>query len=138
MRLTLQTDYALRTLVYLAAGNGDWPSVRVIAEAYDISRPHLVKVVQALGRAGFVETRPGRSGGVKLAKPPEEIVVGEVVRRLEPSLVPVVCLDPSSEQSCVISPAWSCWEYFLECTSTIIDPKTVPPKPHIQVTPPKK
>ena len=105
MRLTLQTDYALRTLVYLAAGNGDWPSVRVIAEAYDISRPHLVKVVQALGRAGFVETRPGRSGGVKLAKPPEEIVVGEVVRRLEPSLVPVVCLDPGSEQSCVISPA---------------------------------
>jgi Rrf2 family nitric oxide-sensitive transcriptional repressor len=105
MRLTLQTDYALRTLVYLAAGNGEWPSVRVIAEAYDISQPHLVKVVQALAREGFVETRPGRKGGVRLARSPDDIHIGDVVRRLEPSLVPVVCLDANADQGCVISPA---------------------------------
>jgi Rrf2 family nitric oxide-sensitive transcriptional repressor len=103
MRLTLHTDYALRTLIYLATVDDEWPSVRAVAEAHRISRDHLGKVTQALSRHGYVETRSGRSGGMRLAMAPTEIVVGEVVRALEPGLAPVVCLERTADQSCVIT-----------------------------------
>lgn len=103
MRLTLHTDYALRTLIYLATVDDDWPSVRAVAEAYGISRDHLGKVTQALSRHGYIETRAGRSGGMRLAMAPAEIVVGEVVRDLEPGLAPVVCLDRDANDGCAIS-----------------------------------
>ncbi len=103
MRLTLHTDYALRTLIYLATVDDDWPSVRAVAEAHRISRDHLGKVTQALSRHGYIETRSGRSGGMRLAMAPAEIVVGEVVRRLEPGMAPVICLDHDAEQGCAIT-----------------------------------
>lgn len=115
MHLTLQTDYALRALIYLATldeggaadegSEGKWPTVRQMAEAYDVSQPHLVKVVQQLAHAGFVVTRPGRGGGVRLAQRPADIVVGDVVRAMEPNLAPVVCMDREAERKCVIAPA---------------------------------
>lgn len=67
-------------------------SSSTLADAYGISRTHIVKVVQALAAAGFVRTTAGRGGGVVLARPPAEIVIGEVVRELEPSLALVECL----------------------------------------------
>lgn len=105
MRLTLHTDYGLRTLIFLATTSEGWIEVASIAEALQVSRPQLVKVIQALGHAGFVETRLGRSGGVRLARGPAEIRVGDVVRGLEPSLAPVVCLNPASSERCVLAPA---------------------------------
>ncbi len=107
MKLRLQTDYALRVLIYLArAGTTDGAEtlVRVdsMAEAYDISREHLVKVVQALSRHGYTATRSGRGGGVRLAMAPEDIdaaaVVGDFEGRngvLECVVEPTVCvLEP--------------------------------------------
>lgn len=83
MRLTRYTDYALRVLIHLALEEERICSIGEIARVYDISHNHLMKVAHALARAGFVETVRGRTGGMRLARPPEEIGVGEVVRLTE-------------------------------------------------------
>ncbi|MBB5687016.1 RrF2 family transcriptional regulator [Sphingobium boeckii] len=86
MRLTLHTDYALRVLIYLAAHEGQRCSIPAIAQGYDISRNHLMKVVHVLGRGGFIKTVRGRGGGFQLARPASEINIGAVVRHTETDL----------------------------------------------------
>ncbi len=90
MQLTDRTDLALRLLIYLAVHDDDRYSVGHIARAYGESETHFAKVTQALVHAGFVETIAGRGGGVRLARPPEQITVGSVVRALEPMAL-VMC-----------------------------------------------
>ncbi|MFE8603057.1 RrF2 family transcriptional regulator [Archangium violaceum] len=104
MHLTLHADYALRVLLYLAVNPDRVISTGEVSGAYGISKHHLVRVVQGLGRHGFVEVRPGRSGGVVLARAPSEISVGEVVRRMEPDFHIVECFDPKTN-TCPITPA---------------------------------
>ncbi|MBI0538664.1 Rrf2 family transcriptional regulator [Roseomonas sp. KE2513] len=97
MRLTLYTDYALRTLIYLGLKGDRRASIREIAEAHRISENHLVKVVHRLGRGGFVETMRGRGGGLRLARPAAEIRVGDVVRFTEEDMALVACFQPPGE-----------------------------------------
>jgi Rrf2 family nitric oxide-sensitive transcriptional repressor len=104
VHLTLHADYALRVLLYLASNPDRVVSTGEVSDAYGISKHHLVRVVQGLGRHGFVEVRPGRAGGVLLARPPAEISVGEVVRRMEPDFHVVECFDPKTN-TCPITPA---------------------------------
>jgi Rrf2 family nitric oxide-sensitive transcriptional repressor len=104
VHLTLHADYALRVLLYLAANPNRMVSTGEVSDAYGISKHHLVRVVQGLGRHGFVEVRPGRAGGVVLARPPSEISVGQVVRHLEPDFNIVECFN-SEKNSCPITPA---------------------------------
>jgi Rrf2 family transcriptional regulator, nitric oxide-sensitive transcriptional repressor len=99
MRLTRYTDYSLRVLMYVGASGDKVSTIAEIARAYGISRDHLMKVVQELGRAGYLHTARGRSGGLALARPASEIVVGDVVRQMEPDTDLVGC------GSCVIAPA---------------------------------
>ena len=82
MQLNLKTDYALRMLMTLAHAE-DVVSVDWIAEKHAVSSNHLAKVAQNLSAAGYVKTLRGRGGGVRLAKPPDQINVGTVVRELE-------------------------------------------------------
>ena len=82
MQLSLHSDYALRVLMALAVGDRQL-SVEEIARRYGISRNHLAKVAQRLQSEGFVTTYRGRGGGMRLAKPAEDIGVGDVVRRFE-------------------------------------------------------
>jgi Rrf2 family nitric oxide-sensitive transcriptional repressor len=79
-------------------------STAEVSDAYGISKHHLVRVVQGLGRHGFVEVRPGRSGGVLLARAPAEISVGQVVRHMEPDFHVVECFN-SETNTCPITPA---------------------------------
>ena len=104
MQLTTYTDYSLRVLMYLAVHGGELATIEEIADAYAISRGHLMKVVHQLGLAGYVETVQGRGGGLRLAREPEQIRVGEVVRRTEDNMVLVECFDPK-ESNCRIEPA---------------------------------
>ena len=71
MRLTTYSDYALRVLMYLALKSERLSTIAEIAESYDISEAHLMKVVHQLGVAGYIETVRGRGGGLRLAKPVE-------------------------------------------------------------------
>jgi len=103
MRLSLQTDYALRTLMFLAVKDGHH-SIAAIASAYGISKNHLMKVAQRLTAEGFVESMRGRSGGLKLAQAPADLNVGKVVRVMEDTGTFVECFDPVTN-SCVVTPS---------------------------------
>lgn len=98
MRLTRYTDYSLRVLMYAGARGDRVSTIAEIARAYGVSRDHLMKIVQELGRAGYLRNVRGRSGGILLARRPHEINVGEVVRLAETDFELVEC------GSCVISP----------------------------------
>jgi Rrf2 family nitric oxide-sensitive transcriptional repressor len=101
MRLTLYTDYSLRLLVYAALKPDGLVNVADVAKAYGISRNHLTKVVHQLGLAGYLETVRGKGGGLRLAKPPASIRVGEVVRHTEPDMALAACFTPV-DAPCVI------------------------------------
>ncbi len=103
MRLTAYTDYSLRVLIYLALRPDELVTISGIARSYQISEHHLMKVVHQLGVAGYIETVRGHGGGMRLAKKPTEIVVGDVVRHTEPDLGLVDCFR--APHSCTIEPA---------------------------------
>lgn len=102
MRLTVHSDYSLRVLMYLAALPNHFATIEQVAGAYGISQNHIMKVVQRLAHHGFVETLRGRAGGVRLAKPAENITVGAVLRATEEDFYLVECFRP--ESSCCITP----------------------------------
>lgn len=91
MRLTLKTDYALRTLLFLGRQKGQLVAIATVAQAHHISENHLVKVVHELGRKGFIETIRGKGGGIRLAQGIESKSVGDVVRAMEDDLALVAC-----------------------------------------------
>ena len=100
MQLTRHTDFALRVLIYLAVNPGRLSRISEIAEAYQVSRHHLVKVVHQLGRTGHVKTFQGKSGGIRLGRPADEIRIGDVVRDMEQNLEIINCVAPA----CAIMP----------------------------------
>lgn len=102
MRLTSYTDYTLRTLIYLALTEDRLVTIAEISEHYGISEAHLNKVVHQLGLAGDIETIRGKGGGLRLARPPEVIHVGEIVRRCEPDMALVPCFG--EQGACAIEP----------------------------------
>jgi Rrf2 family nitric oxide-sensitive transcriptional repressor len=104
VQLTRYSDYSLRVLIYLALDPERLVTIEEIAQSYGISKAHLMKVVHQLGLNGYVETVRGRGGGLRLARRPEEITVGEVVRSTEENMALVDCFDPESSQ-CAIEPA---------------------------------
>lgn len=102
MRMTLQTDYALRLLMHLAVRGEELTTIAACAEKYSISKNHLMKVAHVLGRLGYVDAVRGRSGGLRLAHSPEDICLGDVVRSMEVGAALVDCF-PGSNGSCLIS-----------------------------------
>lgn len=103
MQITSYTDYALRVLIYLAMSPNRQATVPEIADFYNISRNHLVKVVHQLGGKGFINTTRGKGGGLSLQRPPEMIRIGEVVRGMETHFNWVECFDPA-QQRCRLLP----------------------------------
>ena len=92
MRLTLWTDYALRTLIFVGAKRGRLATIAEIAESFDISKTHLMKVVNRLGQQGYLDTVRGKGGGIRLGRSPAEIRVGAIVRETEEDLAVMGCL----------------------------------------------
>ncbi|MBY6018072.1 nitric oxide-sensing transcriptional repressor NsrR [Ferrimonas balearica] len=85
MQLTSFSDFAFRALIYLGTlPKEELTSISRVTEVYGVSRNHMVKVINKLGHAGFVTTVRGKKGGIRLAKAPAEIGLGDVVRALEP------------------------------------------------------
>lgn len=102
MRMTLHTDYALRMLIYVAARQNRPCTVSDVADAYGLSRNHLLKVALKLRHLGVIETMRGRAGGIRLAKTPESINIGALVRSTEEDFALVECMQGGN---CAISPA---------------------------------
>ncbi|AMG59929.1 nitric oxide-sensing transcriptional repressor NsrR [Pantoea vagans] len=99
MQLTSFTDYGLRALIYLAAlPEGQQTNITEVTNTYGLSRNHMVKIINQLSRAGYVAATRGKNGGIRLGMPPRQIVIGDVVRKMEP-LQLVDCA------SCSITPA---------------------------------
>lgn len=93
MRLTKQTNYAVRMLMYCAANGGKLSRIPEIARAYGVSELFLFKILQPLTRAGIIETVRGRNGGVRLPKPASEITLFDVVRVTEDSFAMAECFE---------------------------------------------
>ena len=94
MQLTQFTDYSLRVLIYLAVlPPSEMTTITAIADHFQISRNHLVKVVNTLANLGYVATARGKGGGIQLARPAHTIGLGEVVRQTEPHMNLVECFD---------------------------------------------
>jgi Rrf2 family nitric oxide-sensitive transcriptional repressor len=118
LRLTAHTDYALRILLHAALAEAEDPqallSIAEVANAHAISRNHAMKVVNALGNAGLLETVRGRGGGFRLGRPADEIRLGDVVRLTEPNLQPADCGTCVMRRHCgLISPLDRAVQAFL-------------------------
>lgn len=119
MRLTVFTDYALRVLMYLAVKPERRVTIRDVAEAYGISRNHLMKVVNKLTRAKLIEASRGVNGGLMLARTPDSITVGEVVRNTEDEIALVECFRPDNQ--CIITPECALKNVFGEAQAAFLE-----------------
>ncbi len=104
MHLTQWTDYSLRVLMYCATHQERISPTTIpeIIDAYGLSKSHVTKIVMSLSAAGYLSTTRGRSGGLRLMRPPSQINLGEVIRETESHFNLVECFDPKSNQ-CVIT-----------------------------------
>jgi Rrf2 family nitric oxide-sensitive transcriptional repressor len=101
MRLTSHTDYSLRTLIYLAVAGDRLTPVGEVATAYGLSKNHLLKVANHLASGGYIEAVRGSGGGIRLARAPADINIGQVVRHTETDMNLVECFCPG-EHGCRI------------------------------------
>lgn len=102
MRLTRQTNYAVRILMFCATSPG-LSRIAQIADFYAISEPFLFKILQALTKADLIETVRGRSGGIRLKQPAETIKLGHVVRMIEENFDLVECFEMGETQCPLVS-----------------------------------
>lgn len=103
MNITRFTDYSLRVLIYLSLHKEELVTIKDIAERYQISKNHLMKVVQELSAKGYLNATRGKNGGIKLNRAPNLINIGKLVRMTEKGAVLVECFGESNQ--CVITPS---------------------------------
>ena len=147
MRLTNYSDYAVRSLIYLAvrAVPPHLANISDIANSYGISRSHLTKIVHQLGQLGYIESVRGKNGGIRLARKPEDINLGVLIKQIEPDFdlaecfatpidrhdndwlsesikLPVALIDETKDQSvgCTICLACQFKNILLEALSAFI------------------
>lgn len=118
MHITRYTDYSLRVLMYLAVQGDRLATIQEIADSYEISKNHLMKVVHQLNKKGYIETVRGKKGGMRLHMAPEEINVGILVRETEHDLSIVEC--HSSKNACKISPVCGLQPVFKEALQAFL------------------
>ena len=112
MHITRYTDYSLRVLIYLAINSEQLVTINDIAKSYNISKNHLMKIVQQLNLKGYLLAIRGKNGGIKLNKPPALINIGALVRELEDSNKLVECFGENNQ--CVITPGCQLKQIFAQ------------------------
>ena len=118
MHITRYTDYSLRVLIYLAAEGDRLATIQEIADSYDISKNHLMKVVHQLNKKGYIETIRGKKGGMRLHMAPQDINIGILVRETEQDLSIVECF--SSKNACKITPVCGLKSMFGEALKAFL------------------
>ena len=103
MRLTNYSDYALRSLIYLATKPEPTllANISDIANSYHISKSHLTKIIQQLGQLGYIDSVRGKNGGIRLAQAPKDINLGELIKKIEPDFALVECFSTNSLDSSI-------------------------------------
>ena len=93
MKLTSYSDYALRSLIYLATKPEPHALANIsdIADSYHISKSHLTKIIHQLGRLGYIDSVRGKNGGIRLARAPKDINLGVLIKQIEPDFELVEC-----------------------------------------------
>lgn len=122
MRLTQWTDYTLRVLMYCAACQTREQPVTIteIADSHGISRSHLTKIVQQLGAQGLLETTRGRGGGLRLMRPAQDIVLGQVVRQAETDFHLVECFG-DQPAACGLNPQCRLKRVLVQASQRFLD-----------------
>ena len=103
MRLTQHSNYAMRLLMYCALKPDETVRLAEIAESYDISGHHLNKIAQRLVHIGAINAIRGRNGGIRLAKDPKDLNVGEIIRQTEENMLIVECFSKETNTCPLIS-----------------------------------
>lgn len=103
MHLTTFSDYSMRVMMYLGLQHGQLVTISDIALAYKISENHLTKVVHHLAQRGYVETVRGKGGGLRLARDPSTVNIGDMIRNTEGDTGLLPCLD--TDGTCCIQPS---------------------------------
>ncbi len=101
MKLTSFTDYSLRVLIYLAAEPERRATIAEVTQAFGVSENHLTKVVHFLGKQGWLANVRGKGGGMGLARPAQEVVIGAVVRATEGAALPAECFGEQPDNCCI-------------------------------------
>jgi Rrf2 family nitric oxide-sensitive transcriptional repressor len=112
VQITQYTDYSIRVLIYLAVHGEELSTIAEIAHRYEISRNHLMKVVQELNARGYVQAIRGKNGGVRLRTSPSDINLGKLVRELEGGTSLLECFGRNNK--CVITPSCQLRHAFAE------------------------
>lgn len=102
MQLTRYSDYCLRVLIYLAVTEDELVTIEEISNSYDISRNHLMKVVNHLSRLNYIQSVRGKGGGISLHMSPKDINIGRLVRDTESDFAVVECFREGNQ--CCITP----------------------------------
>ncbi len=121
MHLSTFTDYALRVLIYAAARAPEQVSLTELAEAYGISRNHLIQVVRKLGHLDYLHTARGRGGGIRLGKPAEDITIAEIVKVTEPGFDMAECFKKEGGNRCRLTPVCTLRGVLSEATQAFLD-----------------
>src|SRR5690554_327241 len=119
MHITRYTDYSLRVLIYLAEQGDGLTTIQEIADCYEISKNHLMKVVHQLNKKGYIETVRGKKGGMRLHMAPQDINIGILVRETEQDLSIVECL--SSNTACKITPVCGLKQMFGKALKAFLE-----------------
>lgn len=127
MKVSSKGRYALRIMIDLALNdNGEFISLKEIAERNDMSMKYSEQIVSLLNKAGYLQTARGNNGGYKLNRKPEEYRVGDILRASEGDLAPIVCLEGDSvcdrKKDCMTFPFW---EGLDKAINDYVDSKTL-------------
>ncbi|HUA67672.1 MAG TPA: Rrf2 family transcriptional regulator [Candidatus Saccharimonadales bacterium] len=115
MRVSKRTDYALRALFTLVEHYRGTPiSIRELARRNDVPKRFLEQIMLHLKSQGWVESTAGVRGGYVLAKPPEKITMGEVVRYFDGILAPIDCVSVAGYKRCSQEPVCRFRRVFLD------------------------
>lgn len=120
MQLTSFTDYGIRVLMYLATQPEQISSVKEIAEYYNISRNHLVKITHRLSQLGYINTSKGKGGGIQISKGIEKLNLGDIIIALEPNFNIVECFD-AQNNTCRITNSCHFKHYISEARENFIN-----------------
>lgn len=122
MRVSKKTDYALRALMTLVEHFGGAPiPIRELSRRNDVPKKFLEQIMLALKKRGWVDSVPGLRGGYVLAKAPDKVRMGEVVRCFDGILAPIACVSVSGYKRCSQEPVCRFRRVFLNVRNYVTD-----------------